>query len=273
MNDGFGLKDTLLEILEGLVGFITELVPRLVTGLVVLVIGIIVAKIIERILRTTFFRLKVDSLLDKIGITRTARSLGVRGSLSESTARMIYWLLVILFVRGAANSVGLAIVSDAIGSFFAYLPNLIAAFLVVMLGNVVAQFAGGTVRQSAADSGVDYAPALGRAVTAGILFIVTIMAISQLGIDTEMIRTVVVIGLAGGALGLALTFGIGSRDITKNLMAGFYARRLFQVGEELEVGGVRGVLTAITPTQILLEVDGKTVSVPNRCLLEETVRQ
>ncbi len=273
MNDGFGFKDTLLEIFYGLVTFVAELVPRLLTGLVVLLVGILVAKLVERVLRTTFVRLRVDTALDKIGVTRTARSLGVKGSLSESTARMVYWLLVILFLRGASNSIGLTIVSEAIGSFFVYLPNLVAAFLVVMLGNVVAQFAGRAVRESAAESGVDYAPALGRAVTGGILFIVTIMAISQLGIDTDMIRTVVVIGLAGGALGLALTFGIGTRDVTRNLMAGFYARRLFHVGDELEVDGVRGTLVSITPTQILLEVDGRTVSIPNRRVLEETVRQ
>jgi small-conductance mechanosensitive channel len=273
MSDGLGLKDTLLEIFQGLVAFVADLVPRLITALVVLLVGILLAKVIERILRTTFARVKVDTLLEKIGVTKTLRSLGVKGSLSESTARMVYWLLLILFVRGAADSIGLTIVSDAIGSFFGYLPNLVAAFLVVMLGNVVAQFAGNAVRESASDSGVDYAPALGRAVTAGILFIVTIMAISQLGIDTEMIRTVVVIGLAGGALGLALTFGLGSREVTRNLMAGFYVRRLYRVGEEIEVEGMRGTVAAVTPTQILLQVDGRTVTVPNRRLLEETVRK
>ena len=273
MNDGLGLRDTLMEIVHGLVEFAADLVPRLVTALVVLVLGILVAKIVERILRTTFVKLRVDTALEKIGVTRTVRSLGVRGSLSESTARTVYWLLVILFLRGAATSIGLTIVAEAIASFFGYLPNLVAAFLVVMLGNVVAQFAGGAVRQSAADSGVDYAPALGRAVTGGILFIVTIMAISQLGIDTEMIRTVVVIGMAGAALGLALAFGLGSREVTRNLMAGFYVRRLFEIGEELEIGDLKGTLTAVTPTQTLLEIDSKTVSVPNRRVLEDIARK
>jgi small-conductance mechanosensitive channel len=272
MNDGFGVRQTLVEIFDGLVRFVADLVPRLVTALVVLAIGVLLAKIVERILRTTFVRLRVDALLEKAGVAQTVRSLGVKGSLGETTARTVYWLLVILFVRGASDSIGLDIVSDAIGSFFGYLPNLVAAFLVVMLGNVVAQFAGGAVRESAADSGVDYAPALGRAVTAAILFIVTIMAITQLGIDTEMIRTVVVIGLAGGALGLALTFGLGSREVTRNILAGFYARRLFRIGDDMEIDGLRGTLVAITSTQCQLEIDGRIVSIPNRRFLEDVVR-
>jgi hypothetical protein len=273
MNDGIGIRDTLLGIWNNLHSFVVDLVPRLVTALVVLIIGWAFAKVIERVLRTTFFRLQVDKVLEKVGITSTLRGLGVRGSLSESAARLIYWLILILFLRGAAESAGLLIIADAINSFFGYLPHLIAAFLVMILGNVVAQFAGRAVTEAARDSGVDYAPALGRAVSAGVLFIVTIMAITQLGIDTEMIRTVAIILLAGGAAGLALSFGIGSRDITRNLMAGFYARKLFRIGEELEVRGVKGTLSAITATQTLIEQDGKTVAIANSVFLEETARQ
>lgn len=273
MNDVLGVREALTEIFMGLVSGVADLLPRLLTGFIVLAFGWIIAKVIEKILRTTFFRLKLDSLLEKIGIQTIFRRLGVTGSLSESTARMIYWLLIILFLRGAADAVGLDIVSSAIASFFGYLPNMVAALLVLILGNVVAEFAGRAVTQSAADSGVEYAPSLGRAVAAGVLFIVTIMAITQLGIDTEMIRTVVVIGLAGSALGLALTFGLGSREISRNLMAGFYLRKLYRVGEPIEVGDVRGTLTGITPTKVLVEAeDGRMDSVPNRAVLEDRVR-
>jgi small-conductance mechanosensitive channel len=186
----------------------------------------------------------------------------------------VYWLLFILFLQGAATTAGFTVVADAIDAFFAYVPNLVAAFLVLMFGNVVAQFVGKAVRQSGEDSGVDYAQSLGRAVSAGILFIVTIMAITQLGIDTEMIRTVVIIGLSGGALAFALSFGIGGRDITRNLLAGFYARKLYRVGDPVEVRGVSGVLAAITATQALIEEEGGSVAtVANSAFLEDVARQ
>ena len=274
MNDAFGLRDILLDIYRSLVDGAAEMVPRVLTAVVVVAIGLLVAKLLERLLRTAFLRLQVDKLLDKVGITQTLRGFGVKGSLSVSTARLVYWLIVILFVRSAANSAGFHIVAEAIASFFSYLPNLVAAFFVLMLGNVVAQFAGRAVEQAGRDSGVDYAATLGRIVAAGILFIVTIMAITQLGIDTEMIRTVVIIGLSGGVLGLALSFGLGAREITRNLLAGFYARKLFRVGDPLEVAGVRGRLTAVTATQTLLqEDDGRTVSIANTTFLEHAARQ
>ncbi|NNE43801.1 MAG: mechanosensitive ion channel [Gemmatimonadetes bacterium] len=273
MNEAFALKDTLLGIFQNLGQFVIDLVPRLISGVVVLIVGIIVAKIVEKVLKTTFFKLQADKMLEKIGITATMRGFGVTGSLSEGSARLLYWLLVILFLQSAATTIGFTIVADAIDSFFGFVPNMVAAFLVLMLGNVVAQFAGKAVEQAGTDAGVTYARSLSRAVSAGILFIVAIMAITQLGIDTEMIRTVAVIGMAGGALALALSFGIGGRDITRNLLAGFYARKLFRIGDPLEIRGVRGTLTAITPTQTLIDQDGQRVAIANSSFLDEVARQ
>ena len=273
MSENLGLADSLREIGDGLMRFVVDSVPRFVTGLAVLLVGWILAHILRRILSTTFVRLRVDHALERLGVNGMMQSLGFRGSLSESTAKLVYWLVFVLFLKSAALIMGLVPVADAITSFFDYLPRLIAAFLVMLFGSVLARMAGQAVQRSAEESGVDYAKPLGRAVNGGIVFVVAIMAITQLGIDTQMIRTVVVISLAGAALGLALSFGLGSREVTRNLMAGFYARKLFRVGAEVEVGGARGTLTAITPTRTLLAHDGETVSVPNQVFLNEVVRQ
>ncbi|MBZ0269045.1 mechanosensitive ion channel [bacterium] len=272
MNDPLGLRETLTGIFQDMAAFVADFIPRLVTGIVVFLLGWILAKVLERILRTTFLRLKIDAGLDRIGITSMFRSLGVRGSLSESTSRLVYYLVLILFVQSAATAVGLDSIAHAITAFFAYLPSLVAAALLMLFGNVVAQFAGKAVSRSAGDSGVDYAPALGRLVTGSVLFIVAIMAITQLGIDTAMVRTVVIISLSGLAAGLALSFGFGSRDSTRNLMAGFYARKSFRVGDEIRIGEIEGRLSAISATRALVETeDGRIVSVPNRRLAEEPV--
>ena len=97
------------------------------------------------------------------------------------------------------------------------------------------------------------------------------MAVSQLRIDTGVIFMVVQLLLGG--LALALSFGLGTRDVTRNLVAGFYARKVFTVGEPIEMDGETGVLVGITALQTLLEKDGHTVSVPNHVFIEQSVRQ
>ena len=100
-----------------------------------------------------------------------------------------------------------------------------------------------------------------------------LMAVTQLQIDTEVIRAVVLILLAGASLALALTFGLGSRDITRNLVAGYYARKIFRPGEPIEIEGRRGTLAGISPVHALIEEDGQLTTIPNTVFLEQAVRQ
>jgi small-conductance mechanosensitive channel len=136
----------------------------------------------------------------------------------------------------------------------------------------VSQFAGRTVTQAAEESGIEFARSLGSLVAGLILFIVGIMAISQLRIDTDMVRIVTICILSGLALAFGLSIGLGTRDITRNVLAGFYARKVFRPGDPLEIKGDRGVLKAITATQTLIEQESGLVVVANSTFLDETIR-
>jgi small-conductance mechanosensitive channel len=78
--------------------------------------------------------------------------------------------------------------------------------------------------------------------------------------------------LSGLALAFGLSVGLGTRDITRNVLAGFYARKIFSPGDTLEIRGERGVLKAITATQTLIEQASGLVSVANSAFLDETIR-
>ena len=105
------------------------------------------------------------------------------------------------------------------------------------------------------------------------MFVLGIMAVTQLQIDTEIIRVVTSAVLAGMALAFGLAFGLGSRDITRNILAGFYARKTFDIGRDLEVLGEKGELLTITPTQTLLQQGDRVVAVSNSVFLDEVVKQ
>ena len=127
--------------------------------------------------------------------------------------------------------------------------------------------------EAASNSGIEFASTLGGVVSGLLLFVLGIMAVSQLKIDTEIIRVVTTAILAGMALSFGLAFGLGSRDVVRNIIAGHYARKTFQLGREMEVRGERGELVSITPTQTLLQHEGRTVAVSNSVFLDEVVKQ
>ena len=168
---------------------------------------------------------------------------------------------------------GLNAISDAIASFMNYVPNLVAALLILVLGTAAAQFAGRAVSEAASNSGIEFASSLGSLVSGVLVFVLGIMAIAQLQIDTEIIRVVTTALLAGLALAFGLAFGLGSREVTRNMIAGFYARKVFELGRDIEIQGERGELRSITPTQTLIQQGDRLVAVANSSFLDGVVKQ
>jgi small-conductance mechanosensitive channel len=266
------MQQQLLRIVTDLQQLVLQAIPRVLIGVAVAILLVLAAKLAERVLRAVLVRLRFDSLLEQAGIDKTLQKVGIRQSLNLVLPRLAYYLLLLIFARTAADGFGLTAISDGIAAMFAYLPNVVAAVLLLVVGTSVSQFAGRTVTQAAEESGIEFAPSLGRLVSGLILFIVGVMAIGQLRFDTDMVRIVTVCTLSGLALAFGLSVGLGTRDITRNLMAGFYARKVFRPGDTLEVRGQRGVLKAITATQTIIEQESGLTVVANSVFLDELVR-
>ena len=266
------MPQQILDIFISLQRMIVDSAPKVAVGIVAFVVLLLLAKLVERVLRVVLTRIKIDSLLAQAGLDQILQKAGIRQSLNSVLPRLAYYLLLLLFARTGADAFGLTAISNAIGALFGYLPKVVAAILLLVVGSGVSQFAGDAVRRAAEESGIEFAKTLGGITSGLILFIVGVMAFSQLEFDTEMVRLVTWCILGGACLALSLSIGLGTRDITRNLMAGFYARKVFSPGDTLEVRGHRGVLRSITPTQTLIEQDGVIVTVANTVFLDDVVR-
>lgn len=268
------MKEKLFSAFENLADSAITTAPRVMIGIVLMVVGLAVAKIIEIVLRFVLTRIRFDSLMEKAGIDKTLQRIGLRQQLNVSIPRIVYFLTLIVLARTAADGLGLTAISGAIGAFFAYLPNIIAALLLMIVGTAIAQFASQTVVEAARNSGIDFAPALGKVVSALIVFVVGMMAVGQLQIDTNMVRIVTSFALGGAALAFGLAFGLGTRDVVRNISAGFYLRKYLLIGESVEISGQTGILRSITATHVLLAGDNTTeISVANATFLDQLAKQ
>lgn len=267
------MKEKLLASFQAMADAVMTAAPKVIFGIVLFALAIVVAKVVERLLRVFLERMQLDSLVERAGLDKTLQRIGIRQRLNQFLPRLVYFLLLLLLAKTLADTMGLAAISDAFNAFFEYLPNIVAALLLIVLGGAVAQFVGMTITQAGESSGVEFAPALGRVVSGLLLFMVGIMALAQLRIDTEMVRIVTSFILAGLALAFGLSFGFGTRDITRNLVAGYYARKVLQVGERIEIAGQRGVLRAITPTHAIVETEEESIRLANTTFLDEIAKQ
>jgi hypothetical protein len=267
------VEEKLLEALAALGNLIASAIPKIAVGILLTIVGWVLAKGIEFILRTMLVRVRFDSLMERAGVTKALRRTGLRQQLSLLLPKLAYFLIVFLVAKIASDVIGLIAVSNAIGAFFSYLPNVLAALVLLILGTTAGQFAGQLVTRAAESSGIDSAPALGKLVSALIIFLVAMMAIGQLKIDTEMVRIVTSFVLGAAALGFGLAFGLGTRDVVRNIVTGFYTRKLLAVGKSLTVAGQSGTLTAITPTHTVLNSGVHEILVANATFLEQTSTQ
>ncbi len=259
--------DALTKIVTDIINFI----PNLVNGLIILVVGYLIARLVRWIMATVLRRLKFDPLIERTGITGSLRGLGVKMPLSEILAQTIFTLLLLSFLITSTRLMGLGAVAQLLENLLNFLPNIIAAVIIFLLGGVVAQFVGNLVTTFGVAGGVTYAARLGRIIQYLISLFVVVLALGQLGIDTAILVTAITIAIAAFGLALGLALGLGARGVVHNILAGYYMRQRFPVGQTIAYFDVRGQVSAVGGVSTVVRtVDGDVV-IPNSALIDSVV--
>src|SRR5690349_2340077 len=196
------LIDALTRIIVGIIDFI----PNLINGLIILIVGFLLARLVRWVTRTVLQRIGFDPLIERTGITSSLRGLGLRTPLSSIIAQTLFWLLLLSFLITSTRMMQLEAVARLLEQLLAFLPTVIAALIVFLLGGIVARFVGGLITTLATGAGITYAARVGSIVQYLITLFVVILALGVLGVDTNILVTAVTLMIAafGLAIGLAL---------------------------------------------------------------------
>jgi small-conductance mechanosensitive channel len=248
-----------------------QAVPPVIAALVLLVVGWLLALICQALLSRVLHGLGLDRLADRTGATQILEDLGTKRTLSSLLARMVYWLILLIFVVAAVRRLGMEGVDQALTALISYLPSILAAALILFLGVVLARLLGDAVGAFALQAGIRGGRVLGAATRYTTVGLAVILALDQLHLQVGMLVMAALIVLSAVALSLGLAFGLGSRELAHSIMAGLHAREFFKPGEELLVRSHRGRLVRVDTVTTVLETDQGQVSLPNVVLVEEEV--
>lgn len=266
--------EALLNPLNALWAKLVGFVPNILAVLVIVVLGYVVSALLQRLATAILRRVGFDQASRRVGIRATLDRAGIDSTVSEIVGGLIFWLLMLTFLISAAEALGLPNVSRTIDSFVRYLPNVIGAAVILVVGLMIAHFVRDLVRSGTEGLGLDYGQALGSAAYGILLVVIVSLAVGQLQIETALFNRVVEITLiaSGGALALAL--GLGTREIAKHLVAGVYARELLRTGADLTVAENSGSLEEVGAVYTRLRAkDGTSVYIPNAQLTESVIHQ
>ena len=186
--------------------------PILLGALIILIVGWIVAKAIQRLVDWLLKTVRFDMVADKAGISEVLRKGNLKTTAREVVSGLVYWLIMIMVLVMVVNALGLPKASDILASLFAYVPKVIAALFVLVVAMFLANFVSGIVRIAAVNAKLPKPELLaGISRWAIIIFALTI-ALVELGIGTLLVTTTFNIILGGICLALALAFGLGGKD-------------------------------------------------------------
>jgi len=247
-------------------------IPRFFGALVVVLLGFVVAKLLDTLLSKLLAKLGLDRLMAGTGLNKMLSKVGIQVPVSTLIGKIVYWFVLLIFLVSAAESLGLDRVSATLDVLALYLPKVLGAAVIMLSGVLLAQLVSSLVRGAAEGVGLDYAAGLGR-IAQGLVIIISIsVAIGQLEVKTDLLNNVIAIVLISVGLAVALALGLGSREIAGQILAGIYVRELYEVGQQVKIGDVEGQIEEIgTVKTVLLTEEGELVSVANRTLLEQRV--
>ena len=265
------LKDSVVQSLNDMVSKVGNFVPNLIAMLAILIIGWIISKVAQKVATVVLDKIGLDLVAEKIGLAGPLDKANIR--LTRLVGRLIFWFFMLTFLMSATETAGLTTLAQMLESFVAFLPNVLAAAVVMILGLLFANFVRDLITRATEGVGFQYGGALGTAAFGILLVVVASVAISQLEVETELINNVVEIFLVAMAAALALALGLGTRDLAKQIVAGVYARDTLQPGTELEVGEDTGRLLEVGSVSTVIRTEaGKLAYIPNSQLTEMIVR-
>jgi hypothetical protein len=205
--------DLFIGTLQTFWGEVAAFFPKLLAALLLFLLGWLFARLaragVERLLRLTHF----GRLAEKSGIEAMAKSGGLNISLAGVIGALVYWLLLLAFAVSIANSLGLPGLADLLKRVVLYLPNVLVAILILVLGTLLARLVNRIVFAWLHGIKAPGALTMSTGAEYAIQVFAFFLALVQLDIGTELIVLAFAIAFGGLVLALALAFGLGARDL------------------------------------------------------------
>jgi len=192
---------------------VASFVPRLVAGVIIFVVGWVIAHALGKVVEQIFRSLKVDKALQSLGVEEPIERAGIKLDVGAFVGALVKWFVVIVFLTATADVLGLTQVTDFLkDDVLGYLPNVFVAAMILVVAALIADAVGILVTGSAKAANLPSSGFLGGVSKWSIWVFAILAALYQLGIAGPMVQTLF-IGIVGAlSLGLGLAFGLGGKD-------------------------------------------------------------
>ena len=242
---------------------IAEAAPKVLFAILILMTGWLITKLITFLLKRTLKFSKVDRLTEIINEKNLFGKTDLKFNVTSVIVGFVKWLLFLVFLIIASDVMNWKIVSEEIGKLLSYLPRLFSAIALFMIGLYIASFIKKAVKGLFESFDLQGGAIISSLVFYVIIVTITITAINQAGVNTDLITNNLTLILGGLLATFVIGFGLGSRDVINNLLFSFYSKRNFEIGQLITIDDISGKIVAIDNICISVQVaNGDEVIIP-----------
>lgn len=217
-DTGEAIYHSLLNALNNFISFL----PALIGAAIILIVGWLISGVLANLIERALRAVGLENAVEHSGIGDFVRRSGTKMTISGIIAALVKYFIFLIFVQAAANVLGIPQLTEIINRIILFIPNVIVAMAIIVVGSLIARFLSGLVRSSVSELGVGSPNLLATLTNYIIIGFAVIAAIDQLGIAATLVNTLL-IGLIGSvALAVGLAFGLGGRDVAAQITQNWY---------------------------------------------------
>lgn len=203
---------------------ISSFLPRLLAALILLGLGILLAKLVRQLLSRILQATNLSQLLNKTPLQLAFENQNVGEYITRFIVGAIYWLLILLAIHASSTVLGLISVTLILEKVLNYVPQILSALVVLGFGMLLAGLVESVVKGAARGIGVHNAILLGKVASYAVVTIAALSSLSELGIAKEFINILFIGFVSSLSLAAALALGLGSKDTVHRLLSSWYER-------------------------------------------------
>jgi hypothetical protein len=212
------LAEVIRKTLSGFGERLAAFGPNLLAMMVILAVGLLAAMTVRFLLKLLLPRVGFDRFSQRTGLSLVLGKAGITRTPSAVVAVSVAWAVFGVFLLLGIGALDLRIAMDLVSKAFAYLPQLLIALGILVLGTLVSGFVRRSVLIAAVNAGLAPARLLATVAQTGLLVLFIAMALEHLGLGRQVILTSFTILFGGVVLALALAFGLAGRDLARELL-------------------------------------------------------
>ncbi|MFH2134846.1 MAG: hypothetical protein ABII81_06650 [Pseudomonadota bacterium] len=208
----------ILEPLQDVFLKFRDFLPNLLAMLVILLLGILLAKLLRFILVKFLHAIAFDNWSDRMGFTALMRKGDLWVKPSAVVGGVVFWILIIVTLMAGLGALNVAAIDMLVAQFFSYLPRVFSAAIILAIGYLFTSFISRAVLIAVANGGYHYARLLAEAIRVLLMLMILAMVMEQLQIATSIVLAAFSILFGGIVVALAIAFGVGGIDTARRIV-------------------------------------------------------